>query len=460
MVAAVVTAAAFVATPAVAATDTPLATTPTAPPGTTPTAAVGAWTASVARPLVGMPTIRDLDLIAAGKNATLARVAIEPVGVGPSRLAFASVAADGTVGTLHEPKQSVVGGPVFDRRGRGTVLLGLASGGLAWSTMRADGTISAPHQLGKAEFGVRLAVDADGNTIIAWLDRNAPFEDRETGGSRFRVRVALRPGGGSIRKLETLPINPAYEAPDLSVAVGAGGRVVVAMAETPADAANRVVAWTGSVRGGLGPRQTVGRQASNTSVSSAMTPAGGVALAWGTQSKGEEVSSGWRVRASTLAPGSSRFSAMKELDPGGPKSLREDVVMVVPDEATGGALLVWDNLRRGEIEDVSMATVSRRGKLSSRRTLASDATAAKVALGPRGAAIVTWIAGDPAQGNATYRAPDRTTFATPEEVPGRRTGISWQPFFWPSTGRLVMAALQPPAAEGGDPSLVIATRAR
>ena len=125
-------------------------------------------------------------------------------------------------------------------------------------------------------------------------------------------------------------------------------------------------------------------------------------------------------------------------------------ILPAPD---GSALLVWANLRAAQSYDVSSANVRASGRIGTRRTVATDAVGVRSAIGPRGAAAVTWNEGtDAARG--MFRAAGRPDFGPPESVPPNYGQL----LFWPHTGRLTAAVLRPPARQGEEQTLELATR--
>ncbi|MEA2144006.1 MAG: hypothetical protein QOI64_2436, partial [Solirubrobacteraceae bacterium] len=172
------------------------------------------------------------------------------------------------------------------------------------------------------------------------------------------------------------------------------------------------------------------------SIAVAVSPAGGVVVAWGSQSTydGVEVNSPWSVRAALLRSGAQRFAATQLLDPG--HEVSSSVAGVSAAIAPSGtATVAWSELGLAGVRrdpyygrcypcPVRVATSDRRGRFGEPAQVARNGAALGIATARDGTTTVLWGLFPPPQPVDDYvesldrvfasrRAPGAARFAPP-----------------------------------------------
>ncbi len=392
---------------------------------------------------------------------------------------LSALGAGGTPGAVRTVADTLAAGPVLDRRGRGLVLrtrvLGSDPNGnrrvrLWWSEVGPGGALGRRVPLATATLthDPALAMDADGDALAAWAEYRPPATRLQLWG-RYRVRAAWRPAGGRFGAPVTLFDTQAIDFEHLgavTAVVGPGGAAAVVFAdahETRHGERREVYAWTRGCRRGFGRTLAAGPHSGYAQTAAAMTAAGRLVVAWGTQDGGEEANRPWIVRAATLAPCARRFSRAQTLDAGGGISAAEGDVVAAADPR-GRATVAWSAVRgRGAslTFPVMTAAAGADGRFAAPQELAPSGAVGGIAVRADGAAVVTWA--DLVRYQTTDRAmaavrpAGATAFGAPEPIAAPDVAGPPVVAFDPATGRPTAAWPARPA--GRDPSLGIATTA-
>ena len=399
-------------------------------------------------------------------------------------LRVATVGPNGTPGRSLRIPRSLASGPQIDRAGRARAATfdydpgSGASGGLGLTTVPADGSRpkTIPVDQGFSELGTfRAAIGPSGMIAMAWIEYTRYDEDSEWVGAR--IRIAFAPAGterfGEPTTLASTDraVDP-YEN-DVALAFGSDGQVAVAADGIAFRGGTRdgLLVWTGRPGAIRGPM--VADPGSTRNLAVAVTSSGRAMVAWSLQGGGEEASTGYVVKAASIAPGANRVGSAQTLDPGSLKAFGGWGFSLVTGR-DGSAVLAWTGVGRKSYP-ASVVTAGADGRFGPPQRLTTNGEVGSVAIREDGAAIVTVGPSDTHPADTFDRDPDdelravayvrpagATRFGAAERLPmpkgpQGRGALVPGPAFDPATGRPSIAYVV--AGTQGTPArLVIVTR--
>jgi hypothetical protein len=298
---------------------------------------------------------------------------------------------------------------------------------ISWAQVAADGTLGRVRALRTANCltcVIKLAVNASGDAIAAWAEDD-------------RIVATWRPSGGTFERPVTLWKASTGQYPALEVAIGADGRAIVV------DAGAVVRARMRTRRTGFGATMTVGRGDQSVRATAAISNGGQTIVAWGSQDGGEQADKPWIVRAARLTRGSRRFSATQTLDAGSSVDRPEGRISLAFTPG-GKATVAWSAVAARNTFPVMAAAAPRGGRFGPAQLLAPSGAVGAIAVRADGAAVVAWsrLVGSqqPVQVFGSVRAPGAPAFGAPEEIGGLESGF-FPPIvaFDPVSGRPTVA---------------------
>ena len=308
---------------------------------------------------------------------------------------------------------------------------------LSWALVAPDATLGAVHRLSIERCltcQVKLAVNWRGESVAAWRT------DHGT------VRASWRPAGGRFSAPVTILAAARGQYPSLAVAIGSDGRSIVA------DAGAVVRARVRPRGGRLGPIMRAGRGDGSTRVAAAISNGGRAIVAWGSQDGGEEANEPWIVRAARLGRGGGRFSVPQTLDAGSAVGRPEGRIALAFTPA-GKATVAWSAVAAGYTFPVMAAAASKTGgRFGPPQQLAPSGAVGAVTVRADGAGVVVWsllIGSQQATGVfASTRPPGAAAFVAPEAI-GEPESVFFPPTaaLDPVSGRTVAAWQARPLVE-------------
>ncbi len=282
---------------------------------------------------------------------------------------------------------------------------------LSWALVGADATLGTVHPLTTAQCltcRVTLAVNWLGEAVAVWSEERG-------------IRASWRPAGGRFGAPVTLFKGANGQYPDLSAAIGSDGRAIVV------EAGEVVRARVRTRNGRFGPTLRVGRGDGSAQVSAAISNGGQTIVAWGSQDGGEEANEPWIVRSARLSRGGRRFSATQTLDRGS-AAARPEGTIALAFTPGGKATVAWSAVAARSTFPVMAAAAKRGGRFGPPQRLAPSGAVGAVAVRADGAAVVAWSAllgsQQPVQVFGSLRPPGAEAFGAPEAIGGVEAGFA------------------------------------
>ena len=215
---------------------------------------------------------------------------------------------------------------------------------------------------------------------------------------RRRLRVMVRPAGGSFRAPVTLARDTRSDGSELStgdpsLAFGPQGDLVVSYTgrRSTGSHAQVVLARVRRSGHGFGGAVVVGPRRQVTDIDAAVTSTGAVFVAWGSQDGGEEANLPFVVRAARRAAGAGQFGTARVLDPGAgiARSPGRVALGVAPD---GTATVAWSQIVGKPVTSfpVRVATSDAAGVFGASSDLAALGAVHDLAVNSDGTTLVIW----------------------------------------------------------------------
>ena len=307
------------------------------------------------------------------------------------------------------------------RVGRDRVLLVLERRGRLYSMVVgiSGRTLQGLKRIRPYGTGYRSAISSgpSGEVALAWAEpvpaKRFPY--------RLRLRLAIRPPGGTFRVVETHDLGHDDHPGPAAVAIThtSGGRLVLAFAAELVQRRRRVHALIG--RPGRWRRQVLGRHNGISDMAAASNARGRAVVAWQTQDSGEEANELTEVHAAVLAPGARRFARTQSLDGGDGIDRWPGHIgaAVGPD---GTAAVSWSQIAGRITYPYVVATASPGAAFSPPQILDPNGAAGDLAFAPDGRLLVSWSRitegnyQNPDQAFAAQRAPGEAAFGAPEAL--------------------------------------------
>ena len=302
-----------------------------------------------------------------------------------------------------------------------------------------------------------------GDLAVAWIEYRCR---RDASGDclseRRRLRIAVRPAGQAFRAPVTLSADARGDGSELhdsdpAIGFGPQGDLVVAYSGRRAAPSRQLVVLARVRRAGhgFGGAVVAGPRRASTDIAAAVTPAGGVYVAWGTQDGGEQADRPFVVRAAYRPATAARFRASKVLDPGAAIA-RPPGRVVLGVAADGTATVAWSQaVGKPATYPVRVAISAFANAFASFTQLAPSGAVHDIATGPGGTTLVVWgrLGDNPDQAEqivAAIRPGGSGTFGAAEAVSGTDAPSIAVAAFDPVTGQpaIVWTARQPGAATG------------
>lgn len=311
------------------------------------------------------------------------------------------------------------------------VSVGSVTGALG--TPRTIARYVEPEQFGEFSVGTlrpAIAADRAGAVAVAWVEAQRVQRDGSTTG--YRLRLALRPRGGTFGPARTIAeagrSGGLLRQPRLAFHGRDALTVAYVRERRVADRTRRVVAARlVRRRGAPSPEQVVGpAPESFTDLRLAAAPGRRTVVAWGNvHGTVMGFASRWVVRAAVRAATAPRFGPAQVLDRGAVKDAGAPGEVGAGIAADGTATVAWSSVVRAtqpvNQADVRIATARPGRNFGTSQVIATGATnnVEDLAVSPRGSALVTWTAYGTGRGvsvMAAFRPAGTAAFGPPEVV--------------------------------------------